>query len=127
MRTPDAVNTLKIKPNPTATVTGVCHKLDQKDYSQLIHATCYSEVNQAVVVLVSGKPSGMTGQAVGEHITKELGKSYIPAAVFLDKPEWDGVSISFLLNGDYYGPYSGRDWKDGKAVLEAHAPQAWFR
>lgn len=29
VRAPDASNSLKIKPNPTATVTAVCHKLGE--------------------------------------------------------------------------------------------------
>lgn len=126
MRTPDAVNELAIKPNPTASVTKVCNELDRREFSQLIQATCYSEINQAVVILVSGNAGDIPGQTIGEVIVKEFGKNYIPAVAFLENHERNKVSISYLLNGDFYGPYSGDDWQEGLTLLMRHAPQAWF-
>lgn len=124
---PDAKNNLPLRPNPTATVTGVCYKLDQKDYSQFIHATCYSERKRAVVVLVSGNAGKISGQKIAEHITNELSKSYVPAVAFLDMPDWEKVAITYFLNGDSYGPYSGKNWKDGKKILTLHSAQAWHQ
>lgn len=124
---PDAKNTLAIKPNPTATITGVCYKLDEKSYSQLVHATCYSEFKQVVVVLVSGNAGNISGQRIAEHIIQEFEKVHVPSVAFLRKPEWDKVGVAFLLNGDYYGPYSGKNWKEGKKLLLLHSAQAWHQ
>ena len=127
LRGPDVLGERPIKPNPTAEVRQVCHELDRRDFSQLIHATCYSEVNQAVVVLVSGNADGFSGEKVGSLIVGELEKNYIPAAAFLENPQRNKVSIVYLLNGDAYGPYSGHNWLEGVKVLQRHAPQAWFK
>jgi len=124
---PDVKNDLPIKPNPTATITPVCHKLGEKDYSQAFHASCYSEVNKAVVVLVGGTPKGMTAQAVANHIVKKFESSYVPATAFLRFPETKGVGITYLLNGDAYGPYSGENWTEGFEIVKRHAPQAWYQ
>lgn len=124
---PDAKNKLIIKLNPTATLTSVCDREDKSEFDALIYATCYSERYQAVVVLVSGKAKSMSGKKIAEHITREFGKVHIPSVAFLDMPHWDGVSISYLLNGDYYGPYSGNNWKEGKKILIVHSAEAWHQ
>lgn len=124
-REPDSKNDLPIRKNPTATVTGVCYRLDEKDYSQLVHATCYSEFKQAVVVLVSGNAESATGLQISQYITGEFGKSYVPATAFLENPNRRKVTISYLLNGDAYGPYSGKNWREGLSILIQHSAQAW--
>jgi len=126
-RAPDVVNTLKIKPNPTATVTAVCHKLGEKAYPQSIHASCYSEVNQAVVVLLSGNTKEYSGETIAKFVIGEFEKAHVPAAGFLRSPELNGVGMTFLLNGDAYGPYSGENWRKGFDEVKRHAPQAWFK
>jgi len=126
-RIPDALNNLPIRPNPTATITPVCYKLGEKEYSQAFHASCYSEVNQAVVVLVSGNTKDYSGQQIADFIIREFEKSYVPAVGFLRLPDWDGVAMTFLLNGDAYGPYSGENWRDGFEVLKVHSAQAWHK
>lgn len=124
---PTSKNGLSIKPNPTSEVTGLCYHLNEKAYSQLIHATCYSELNKAVVVLVSGNAEGMSGKQVAEHITSKFEEAYVPAVGFLDMTDMQGVSIIFLLNGTYYGPHSGKDWKEGFEKLKKHSAQAWYQ
>lgn len=126
LRAPDAVNILPIKPNPTAELAAVYERLGNKDYSQLIHASCYSEANQAVVVLVSGNTQEYSGQFIVDFVVKEFGKAHVPATGFLDMPDWEGVTVSFFLNGDAYGPYSGEDWREGFDLVKYHAPQAWY-
>lgn len=76
---------------------------------------------------MSGKPNGMTGQAVAQHIVKEFQMAYIPAVAFKRNPEWNGVAIAYLLNGDYYGPYSGEKWREGFEILKVHSAQAWHK
>jgi len=124
---PDAKNSLPIRANPTATVSAVCLKLDQEEYPQLVHANCFSERKQAVTVLVSGNADGMTGQLIAEYIVAEFQKTYVPSVVFLDMPDWDGVTITYLLNGDAYGPYSGNNWRKGLKLLTKHSAQAWYQ
>ena len=102
-------------------------KLGAHHYSQAFHASCYSEINQAVVVLVSGNTQDFSGQAIATFIVGEFEKAYVPAVGYLRLPELDGVAMTFLLNGDAYGPYSGENWREGFEVLKAHAPQAWFK
>ena len=123
---PDARNSLPIKPNPTATVTPVCHKLGDKDYSEAFHASCYSELKQAVVVLVSGNAGTITGRQIANHIITEFEKSYIPSVGFLRFKERDKVAVVFLLNGDAYGPYSGENWQEGFNTLKTHSAEAWY-
>lgn len=127
LRSPDAVNELPIKPNPTASVSEVCSKLGQDDFSQLFHATCFSEINQAVVVLVSGGTNDYSGKVIADFVVDAFGKERIPTAAYLRFPDWDGVGMTFILNGDPYGPYSGENWREGLEVLKRHAPQAWFK
>jgi len=124
---PDTKNSLPIKANPTATLTSVCTRLEERDYSQLIHATCYSERHQAVVIMVSGNAKGVSGQKIGQHIASEFEKSFVPSVVFLENPKREKVAISYLLNGDFYGPYSGHNWKEGKKILMLHSAQAWHQ
>lgn len=127
LKAPDAVNDLPIKPNPTATVTKVCEKLGEKEYPMSVHASCYSEINQAVVVMVSGNAGDVSGLRIGKHIIEQFKKSHVPATAFLRFKERNKVAIVFLLNGDAYGPYSGKNWKEGFEEVKHHAPQAWFR
>ena len=124
---PDAVNELPIKSNPTATVTKVCGKLGEKIYPVSVHASCYSEINQAVFVMVSGNAGDVSGLRIGKYILKQFEDAHIPASAFLRFKERDKVAIVFLLNGDAYGPYSGANWQEGFKVVKHHAPQAWFR
>lgn len=126
VREPDAKNGLTIKANPTATVKPVCHRLDQREYSQAFHAACYSEFKKTVVILVSGNAKGVSGKRVGQIISNEFAKKYVPAVVFLENPERHKVSITYLLNGDPYGPYSGHNWSDGLKLVAVHAGQAWY-
>lgn len=93
----------------------------------MIYATCYSERYQAVVIVVSGNAAGMSGEKIGQHIVKEFGALHVPAVSFLENPERDKVAISYLLNGDFYGPYSGQTWKEGKQLLLVHSGQAWHQ
>lgn len=124
---PNVINGMKIKSNPTASVTAVCHKLGEKDYPKSIHASCYSEVNQAVVVLVSGNTKEYSGEMIAKFVIGEFEKAHVPAAGFLRSPELNGVGMTFLLNGDAYGPYSGENWRKGFEEVKRHAPQAWFK
>jgi len=123
---PDVKNNLAIKPNPTATLTSVCDREDKSNFDTLIYATCHSERFKAVTVIVSGNAKGITGKQIAEHIVNAFGKNHIPAAAYLDMPDWDKVTVSYLLNGDYYGPYSGKTWKEGKKILTVHSAQAWY-
>ena len=91
-----------------------------------MHATCYSERNKAVTVIVSGNAKGASGEVIANHIVSEFKEENIPAVAYLDMPEWDKVTVSYLLNGDYYGPYSGKTWKEGKKILTVHSAQAWY-
>lgn len=127
LKTPDAVNGLKIRPNPTATISKVCKQLGKKDYPVSLHADCYSEAKQAVVVMVGGKAKGYTSEAIAKFVLSELEKAYVPAAAYLRNPEWDGVGMTFLLNGYAYGPYSGENWREGLETVKKHAPEAWFK
>jgi len=124
---PAAKNTLPIKPNPTATLTPVCEREDKTGFDALIYATCYSEQHKVVVVLVSGNAGEIKGQVIAEHITKEFEKLGIPSAAYLRRPDWDKVGVAYFLNGDYYGPYSGQDWKEGKKILVVHSAEAWYQ
>ena len=123
---PVSTNSLPIKPNPTAMVSAACDMEDKSRFDTLIYATCYSERNKAVTVIVSGNAKGVTGLEIAEHIVKLFGDDKIPAVAYLDMPEWDKVTVSYLLNGDYYGPYSGLTWKEGKKILTVHSAQAWY-
>lgn len=105
----------------------MCHRLGGRDYSKLIHATCYSETNKAVVVLVSGNAGKVSGEKIGQVITNEFSKNYIPSVAFLENRERSKVSISYLLNGDFYGPYSGKNWSDGIKIVKLHSAQAWYQ
>ena len=126
-RSPDVVNNLPIRPNPTAAITPICHKLGEKKYSLAFQASCYSEFKQAVVILMSGNAKDHTGQQIAEFVVGEFGKSHVPAVAFLRFPEWDEVAMTFLLNGDAYGPYSGKNWREGFEILKIHSAQAWHK
>jgi hypothetical protein len=124
---PDAKNNLPIKLNPTATLTSICDRKDKSDFDALIYATCYSERHQVVAILVRGNAESMSGQKIADYLVSEFGKSYVPAVGFLGEKDRVGVSIVFLLNGDYYGPYSGNDWRDGMKTLVRHSAEAWHQ
>jgi len=124
---PVATNNLKIISNPTAALTPVCDGEDKTGFDALIYATCYSERHKAVVVLVSGNAGNIKGQVIAEHITKEFEKIGIPSVAYLRQPDWDKVGVAYFLNGDYYGPYSGQDWKEGKKILVVHSAEAWHQ
>ncbi|PHR60975.1 MAG: hypothetical protein COA43_04850 [Robiginitomaculum sp.] len=124
---PDAKNNLAIKSNPTATLTSVCDRKDKSDFDALIYATCYSERYQAVAVLVRGNAKSTSGQKIADYLVGEFGKSYVPAVGFLGEKDRVGVSIVFFLNGDYYGPYSGNEWRDGMKTLVRHSAEAWHQ
>lgn len=78
-------------------------------------------------MLVSGNTDDFSGQAIADLIVVEFGKANVPAVGYLRSPELDGVAMTFLLNGDAYGPYGGENWREGFEILKVHAPQAWFR
>lgn len=75
---------------------------------------------------MSGNAKGASGEVIANHIVSEFKEANIPAVAYLDMPEWDKVTVSYLLNGDYYGPYSGKTWKEGKKLLTVHSAQAWY-
>ena len=127
LKTPDAQNNIPIKGNKTAEVSAVCHKLEGTDYSIVIHSTCYSEMKQAVVVVVTGNANGITGKQILKFITGEYEKVYVPAVGYWQFPERPKTTVLFLLNGITYGPYSGQSWQDGFKEVRGHTTEAWFK
>lgn len=126
-REPDAKNNLPIKANPTATVSAACNMADKSKFDAMIYATCYSEQKQAISILVRGNAEGMSGQKIADYLVSEFGKSHVPSVSFLGETDRIGVSIVFFLNGDYYGPYSGENWRKGMQTLIVHSAQAWHK
>jgi len=90
-----------------------------------IEAGCFSRDHPVVSVLVSGNAEGMSGSDIATYIVGEFDGAHTSAKQFLEFPEWDGVVISYYLNGLYYGPYNGNNWRHGMNEVLSHKDDAW--